>query len=75
MRTLGDWSEDVDDLQNSPETEGTSEDNGMTNEGVYVKMIDTLGTIFLGSLCLILLFALLREQARNRELLASPGQQ
>jgi hypothetical protein len=58
-----------------PEDEGTPEGNGLTNEGVYVKMIDTLGTIFLGSLCLILLFALLREHARNRELLASLGEQ
>lgn len=75
MRTSGDWSEDVDDLQNSPENVRTSEDNGMNIEGVYVKMIDTLGVIFLGSLCLILLVALLREQARNRELLASLHQQ
>jgi hypothetical protein len=65
----------VSDSQVLPEDQGMSEGNGVTIEGVYVKMIDTLGTIFLGSLCLILLFALLREHARNRELLASLEQQ
>jgi hypothetical protein len=65
----------VSDSQVLPEDQGTLEGEDMTHEGVYVKMIDTLGTIFLGSLCLILLFALLREHARNRELLTSLGQE
>ena len=65
----------MSDSQVLPEDQGTPGGNGVTIEGVYVKMIDTLGTIFLGSLCLILLFALLREHARNRELLTSLGQE
>jgi hypothetical protein len=35
-----------------------------------VKVIDTVGSIFLGMIALILLLALLRAQARNRALLA-----
>jgi hypothetical protein len=35
-----------------------------------VKMIDTVGSVFLGILAVILLVALLRAQARNRALLA-----
>lgn len=35
-----------------------------------VKVIDSLGAIFLGTLAIILLIALLRAQARNRALIA-----
>ncbi len=38
------------------------------NEGVMVTLTDTLGTIFLGFVALGLLMALLRAQARIREL-------
>ncbi len=53
-----------------------SSDEGMRphaangNSGVIVTMTDTLGAIFLGFVALSLLIALLRAQARIRELQA-----
>jgi hypothetical protein len=48
------------------ETAGTR----MSSNYSPVKMIDTVGSAFLGILAVILLVALLRAQARNRALLA-----
>jgi hypothetical protein len=39
-----------------------------------IKVIDTTGAVFLGLLAILLLIALLRAQARNRELLARLAQ-
>jgi hypothetical protein len=42
----------------------------MSSQYNPVEVIDTVGSIFLGILAVILLVALLRAQARNRALLA-----
>jgi hypothetical protein len=50
--------------------DGVREDAQDVVSGVKVSVTDTLGTIFLGLLALILLVALLRAQKRNRVLAA-----
>lgn len=47
-----------------------AEQAGVVGHYNPVAVTDTLGTIFLGTIVFILLIALLRAQARNRELLA-----
>jgi hypothetical protein len=60
----------MDTLHNLPNEEIESQVGHRTYSPVDVKMDNTLGAIFLGVLSVILLFVLLREQARNRALLA-----
>jgi hypothetical protein len=59
--------------QQSPANGECVHDNIPGNYGpVRVTMTDSLGTIFLGVLALILLVGLLRSEARYRALVARP---
>jgi hypothetical protein len=52
-----------------PDEDMESQIGHRTYSPVDVKMDNTFGVVFLGLLSLILLFMLMREQARNRALL------
>jgi hypothetical protein len=61
----------TDELSNPTGAEQTGKpDAAATYHHDMVTTTDTVGAVFLGIIALILLIALLRSQARNRELIA-----
>ncbi len=62
--------EDAEMTEQQPTTSSGLEPVRMSSHYNPVKVIDTVGSVFLGLIALILLVALLRAQARNRALQA-----